>query len=54
MRSNHPAKNANEVGPAGQNIDLSVLKYVSSKKFTFAQSKRFPPKHNPPVIENNS
>ena len=27
---------------------------VSSKKFTFAQSKRFPPKHNPPVRGNNS
>ena len=27
---------------------------VSSKKFTFAQSKRFPPKHNPPIRGNNS
>ena len=27
---------------------------VSSKKFTFAESKRFPSKHNPPVRGNNS
>ena len=27
---------------------------VSCKKFTFAQSKRFPPKHNPRVRGNNS
>ena len=27
---------------------------ISGKKFTFAQPKRFPPKHNLPVRENNS
>ena len=37
-----------------QGFPLNTGFTVSSKKFTFAQSKRFPPKHNPPIRGNNS
>ena len=48
----HPVLSEHYSIPQGCPLNTGFT--VSSKKFTFAQSKRFPPKHNPPVRGNNS
>ena len=47
----HPVLSGEYSIPRGCPLNTGFT--VSSKKFTFAQSKRFPPKHNPPVRGNN-
>ena len=48
----HPVLSGHYSIPRGCPLNTGFT--VSSKKFTFAQSKRFPPKHNPPIRGNNS
>ena len=48
----HPVLSEHYSIPQGCSLNTGFT--VSSKKFTLAQSKRFPPKHNPPVRGNNS
>ena len=48
----HPVLSGEYSVPRGCPVSTGFT--VTSKKFTFAQSKRFPPKHNPPVRGNNS
>ena len=44
MRINHPVKNANELDPAWQNIDLSSMKYsetcIKVAEHSFAGGQR--------------